>query len=354
MTLRDPSESAQDAKTGAGPESNLPIVAVLLTRSMREQVLSPEVLVELAEKCQLRTIDTDRLTQTDLPCLLDEAVACLTGWGTPSLDDDILAKSPSLKLIAHTAGSVRKLLPVGEIGSSIRVSHAAGVMADSVAEFVVSSALLAMRRIDLIDHEMRNGGDWFDLRTRYLGRLLGAQTIGLIGAGYVGRTVIRFLKPFGSKILVVDPVMTAEHAEAIGVELTTMETLLSTSDIVSLHAPVLPETRGMIGAEQLSLLRDGALFINSARSALIDEAALLAELRSGRIHAVVDVFDTEPLPLDSEFRSVHHAQITPHVAGHSTDTHRRQGKTMVEEVLRFLQGDPLHHEITAPMLAIMA
>lgn len=354
MTFIEADSSSQNGELGHGSDSSLPIVAVLLTRSMREQILSSDALAQLADVCEIRTVANDALSQDQLPDLVDGAVACLTGWGTPPLERDLIEKMPSLRFIAHTAGSVRKLLPITEIGRKIRVSHAAEVMADAVAEFVIGTALVALQGLDQVDSEMRNGGDWYDLRSRFPGKLLGAQTVGIIGVGYVGRTVIRILKPFGSRILVSDPYLTSDKADTMGVEQVKLEQLLSSSDIVSLHAPVLPETRGMIGANEFSLLKDGSLFINSARSALIDEAALLEELKTGRIHAVLDVFDTEPLPTDSPFRTVQGARIYPHIAGHSVETHQRQGQVMVDEVMRFLRGDPLKHEVTKSMVATMA
>jgi phosphoglycerate dehydrogenase-like enzyme len=110
----------------------------------------------------------------------------------------------------------------------------------------------------------------------------------------------------------------------------------------------------MIGAPQLARLADGAVFINSARAALVDETALLRELENGRIVAALDVFADEPLPADSPFRRLPNVVLSPHVAGHSLDTHLRQGQAMVDEVQRFLQGEPLQYEITPDMLPLIA
>lgn len=354
MTVPGTTGSTPDHEMGIGSDDALPVVTVLLTKSMREQMLSPSAIDELSSVCRLRTISDDVLTASDLPSLLDDAEACLTGWGTPPLGGDILEQAPSVKLIAHTAGSIRKLLPNLELLQRLRVSHAAGVIADAVAEYVIAAALMALRELDHIDREMRGGWEWYDLRSRFPGRLLGAQTVGVVGAGYVGRTVIGLLRAFGTRILVFDPILTEEQASELGVELTSLEDLLASSDIVSLHAPVLPETRGMIGARELALLRDDTIFINSARSALIDEDALVEELKGGRIRAVLDVFDTEPLPADSVFRTLPGTRISPHVAGHSLETHRRQGQAMVDEIKRFLDGEQLQHEVTQGMLASMA
>jgi len=123
---------------------------------------------------------------------------------------------------------------------------------------------------------------------------------------------------------------------------------------VTLQAPATAETYRMIGAEQLSWLRDGAIFINTARAHLIDEAALLAELRKGRISAALDVFDQEPLPDDSPFRELDNLIITPHIAAVTHPAYRRQGEITVDEVARFLSEGELRYEVTRDMLDTMA
>jgi phosphoglycerate dehydrogenase-like enzyme len=110
----------------------------------------------------------------------------------------------------------------------------------------------------------------------------------------------------------------------------------------------------MIGAAQLARLRDGCLFINTARPSLVDEAALLTALHTGRFTAALDVFDQEPLPADSPFRSLPNVVLSPHAAGHSADSHKRQGATTVDEIRRFLAGEPLRHRVTPAMVATMA
>ncbi len=270
------------------------------------------------------------------------------------MSEDLLACRPSVRLVAHTAGSIRHLAPLDLVARGLRVSHAAGIIADAVAEFVIGTVLLGLRQLHEIDRGMRAGEAWRPLRERTTGRLLGTCTVGVIGAGYVGRKVIRLLRAFGASVLVYDPLLDAAGAEALGVSLRTLDDLLAESDIASLHAPVLPETWGMIGAAQLGRMKDGALFVNTARAALVDEAALLQELQSGRINAALDVFASEPLPLDSPFRALPNVILSPHSAGHTTDTYLRQGEAMVDEVRRYLRGEPLVFEVSAHMLPTMA
>ena len=332
-----------------------PIIALLLTPELRAQMLSPAAEERLASFGKVVAPGPGELTPETLPRLVESASAALTGWGTPPITAALLDRRPELKLLSHSAGSVRRLVPGEAIENGrLKVSHVAIHIAEAVAEFVLAQTLSILREPHLLDAGMKAGEPGLELRRRHLGRLLGSLTVGLVGAGYVGRLVIRLLKAFDARVQVYDPFLALERAEELGVELVSLDTVLSTSDIVSLHAPVLPETRQMIGPEHLRRLRDGAIFINTARSALVDEAALLAALKENRVIAAIDVFDTEPLPADSPFRSLPNAMLSPHAAGHTADSHKRQGATAVEEIGRFLRGEPLHHAVTTAMLSTMA
>ena len=347
-------DTAPSRTTAASQSGEAPAIALLLTPETRAQVLTEAAFARLAEAGRI-IVPEGRMTSETLPHLLGDARAALTGWGTPTITEAVLEQCPNLAFVAHSAGSIHKLVPAEAITRGrLRLSHAAIDIARAVAEFVLATTLSQLRRPDRLDAGLKADAAWFDLRRDYLGRLLGDMTVGIVGAGYVGRLVIGLFKAFGCRILVSDPYLSEDRARTLGVERADLAQVLSTADIVSLHAPVLPETRHMIKAKQLALLKDGALFINTARSALVDEQALAEALRQNRFTGVIDVFDTEPLPLDSPFRSLPNAIISPHAAGHTLDTHHRQGATAVAEIRRFLGGEPLQHEVTPQMLATMA
>ena len=333
-----------------------PVISVLLTEKTRRMMLDDTAIAQLNTLGDVRWPAGATIDASDVDRLLQGATACLTGWGTPPFDPAARQRHPRLALVAHSAGSVRTLIPARLFDDGLRVSHAASKIAASVAEFVVAEALLAMRGIDRLHHRLRNGGEWLDVRAAVPQRLLGARTVGIVGAGYVGRAVMRLLVPFGCRVLVFDPYLDETEAAALGVVSAALDDALAQSDVISLHAPVLPETRRMIGARELALLRPGALFINTARAELVDQAALLAEIRAGRIVAALDVFDNEPLPPDSPFRDPMLANVTisPHAAGHTEEAHFAQGQAMVDEIGRLLRQEPLHHEVTRAMLDRMA
>ncbi|MGH3490147.1 MAG: hydroxyacid dehydrogenase [Actinopolymorphaceae bacterium] len=335
--------------TGESPSG----VAVLLTADTRSMVLTDDAEHRLTALGDVRWAEGPADTW-DLPELLEVAVACLTGWGTPRLDDDLLAKCPDLALVAHSAGSIRNLLPQQAVGSRVMVCQAAALIADSVAEFVIAQIFAWLRELHLHDRGLREGAGWMELRTRHPGRLLGAQTVGVVGASRTGRAVIQLVKAFGSTVVVSDPLLAADEAAALGVTQVDLDTLLERSDVVTLHVPLLPSTRNLLGASELGRLRDGALLVNSARGGLIEPAALLAELRSGRIRAALDVFPAEPLEIGSEWRELPNVVISPHSAGHTLDSQRRQGDAMVDEIVRFLRKEPLHYAVSAVHVEILA
>ena len=330
-----------------------PVVAVLIPEPTRSRIISTASEEQLASLAIVR-LAAGPASTWDLGSLLARATACLTGWGTPPITEDVLAAAPTVRLVAHTAGSVRSLLPAAAIGTRIRVTHAAALIAPAVAEMVILQILTCLRKLHRLDSGLRNGVPWSSLCEAYPGRLLRGLVVGVVGASQTGRETIQLLLGLRARVVVFDPTLDARGAVKLGVELATLDDLLTQSDIVTLHAPVLAGTRGMIGARELGLLHDGALLINSARAALVDSVALFAELRSGRIEAALDVFDTEPIPENSELRRLETAVISPHMAGHTIETHWQQGSAMVEEVCRFLRGDALRYEILPNRIADMA
>ena len=279
----------------------------------------------------------------------------VTGWGTPVFTNEVLAKAQRLKLIAHTAGSIKRMLPPPVFARGIAVTHAAGAIAPAVAELNILLILLSLRQVHRLDRMLKDGEPWEAAKNAVLGQELAGQQVGVVGAGYTGRCVIRLLQGMGAVARVYDPYLSDERAAELGVDrVDNLDELLAECPIVTLQAPPTEETYHMIGAQQLGLLRDGAVFINTSCSHVVDEAALLAELQTRRFVAALDVYDQEPLAVDSPFRLLDNVIITPHIAGHSLQARRRQGQEMVDEIGRFLAGESLRYPVTVEMLDIMA
>jgi phosphoglycerate dehydrogenase-like enzyme len=293
------------------------------------------------------------LTSDELAARISGFDVVVTGWGTPPFTDEVLAAADRLRLIAHSAGSIKRMLPPAVFERGIAVTHAASAIAPAVAEMSLLLTLLMLRQAHR-HHQALKAGDWASARALPLGQELAGQSVGVVGAGYTGRCFIKLLRALDAEVWVYDPYLGHERAAELGVRKVGLDELLSNCPIVSLQAPATPETYHMIGARELSLLQDGAILINTARAWLVDQDALLAELRTGRIHAALDVFDQEPLPPDHPLRELDNVFLTPHIAGATVQARHRQGRVVVDEIRRFLNNEPLQYQITREMLDIMA
>jgi phosphoglycerate dehydrogenase-like enzyme len=331
-----------------------PRVALLLNRGMAEAVLGAENLAILRAVAETsgteglpEELEAKRATE-----LLEGADACMTCWGTPGLTAEMLAAAPTLRLVGHAAGSVKSLIPDAAWKRGVRVTSAAPIIAEDVAETVLGLMIVSLKRLwPMVDASRK--GDWADEmippeRCTRLHRI----TVGVVGASTVGRSLITCLAPFQVTILLYDPFVDEAGARKLGVTKTSLEELMKRSDVVTLHAPAVPETRHMINAKNLPLMRDGTLFMNTARGSLVDETALLAELTAGRLLACLDVTDPEPPHKGSPLYTLPNVILCPHVAGgHTANGRRQQGRFIVEQIRSFLTGGKLDFEITKEMLA---
>jgi len=196
----------------------------------------------------------------------------------------------------------------------IVVVNAAHVIAKYVGEMALLLSLSLLRNISQNDQAMKSGVRWKPHAWTHTDSLHG-KVVGLVGFGLTAREFMKLLAPFDVRILVYDPHVPADVIAEAGARKVTLEELAEASDIISLHAPKTDETEGMIGKETLSMMKDGALLINTARGSLIDEDALVAELRTGRIRAALDVYREEPLALDHPLRQLPGVILTPHLSG---------------------------------------
>ncbi len=301
-----------------------------------------------------RWVGPGRIPPAALADAVGRAEVLFTGWGTPALEQ-LAQWSPeqfALRLLVHTAGTVKHLLPPRAIERGLLVTHANESLAEAVAEFTLGAILTERRRAFAAAQRLREGRPPLPLATMHE---VSGSTVGVIGASAIGRRVMQLLAPLNVTLLLYDPYCSTEDAAAYGAMLLGLHELLQRSDVVTLHAPVTPETLGMLGAAEFAAMRDGALFVNTARGRLIDADALLRELQSGRINALLDVTDpTEPLPTDSPFFALENCVVLPHLAGISVQARLRQGRIAVDETLRYLHGEPLRYPITRARWDTMA
>lgn len=239
------------------------------------------------------------------------------------VDEAALAVAPRLALVVSCrANPVNVDLAACE-RAGVEVRTTPGRNAEVTADFTLALLLATVRHVPAASAWLRDGGwsesDVFEPYARFRGIGLSGRRLGVVGAGAVGRRVIRRAQGFGMRIAVYDPFL-APDALGPDVEVLPLDELLSTVDIVTLHVPLTPENTGMIGARELALLRPDAYLINAGRAALVDRDALLDTLREGRIAgAGLDVFHHEPLAVDDELLTLPNVTATPHIAGASDD-----------------------------------
>lgn len=331
-----------------------PSILIAMRPSLYDEIFAGAADEQLRQLGEVTLHNGDRNpTSAELARQIGGHEIVVVGWGAPVVSAHVLAAADRLRLIAYSAGTIKRFLPPAVFADGRRVTHAAAAMATSVAETTLLFVLLGLRKLHRVDRVFKEEG-WHAARALPLDGELAQTRVGIVGAGHIGRAVIKRLRGLSAELWVYDPYLSEADAAALGVKSVTLEQLLRECRIVTLQAPSTPATYRMIGAEQFSWLQDGALFINTARTYLLDESALLAELQSGRIYAALDVFEVEPLPDDSPFRLLDNAIITPHVASRTQETRKRQGQTVADEVTRFLSAGELHYEITGDMLETMA
>jgi len=293
--------------------------------------------------------DTGRqYTKEELAMLLRGYDAVLTGWGTALLDDQVLHGNDRLRLIVHTGGTVGNLVTSYVYENGIKVLSGNQLYAESVAEGTIAYMLMALRRIPDYMGLVKEG-KWRTEADIWEGLL--DKTVGIVGKGTISTLLIQMLQPFRVKIKIFSHYEIEQgfleryHCQQVG-----LEEIFSTCDIVSVHSALNEHNRGLIGGKHFGLLKDGALFLNTSRGAVIDEKALITELKTNRFRAVLDVFMKEPLPADSELRSLENVYLIPHMAGPTLDRRAWISKALIDEMCSFFKGNQkLELEITAHM-----
>ncbi|MGC4973887.1 2-hydroxyacid dehydrogenase [Streptomyces sp. DT199] len=260
----------------------------------------------------------------------------------------VLAACPDLKLVVVCRGGPVNVNLDAAKDHDVRVCFAPGRNAAATAEFTVGMMLAALRRIPQAHDPLARQGSW-EGATYYTYERSGLELedlpVGLVGYGAVGSRVARGLCAFGARVMVHDPYV---HGEIHGLRVTSLDDLLRRSQVITLHARLTPETRGLIGARELGLLPSGAVVVNVARGPLLDEGALCDALESGRLSAAaLDTYEREPLPAESRLLALaERVVLTPHLGGASRAVAEKAARIAAAEVGRWVRGEPLAHCLT--------
>ncbi len=325
---------------------------LLLSRDSMEKIYGPVEQADIAARVNvahpLLTPEDYRASEQVWP----EVEIIFSGWDMTPVDEEFLRRFPRLQIIFYGAGTIKYFATPALWQRDVRVTSAAVANAVPVSEFAISQILFGLKQ-----------GWQQALFTRANGRYPEPITpaggyrsiVGLISLGMIGRMVAERLATFDAHVIAYDPFATPEAARRWNIEMVSMDELFSCSDVVSCHAPLLKATEKMIGERHFAAMKPGATFINTARGAVVNEEEMIAVLhRRPDLMAVLDVTHPEPPIPGSPLYSLGNVVLTPHIAGSLGQECQRMGRTMVEELDRFLSEQPLRYEVSEASAATMA
>lgn len=325
----------------------------------------PKIYIALPEKDNnLRVEDRDRLrtfadvvqhpgdetpTDDEKRVVCADVDAVIVGRTGGWLTREIIDAAAKLKAVGVVGGAVGRTQPEYLLEKGVTLINTGWAMSPAVAETTLAMMLNGLRDFPHMIARMQEDG-WGKAR----GALdLTGKSVGLIGFGMIAKRVAELLQPFNVDLRVFDPYIDEAIVAEYGGRLVSLDDLMTHSLVVSVHAGLTDETTGMIGARELALLPDRALLVNTARAGVVDEAALVSALQSGRIRAALNVFWKEPLQADHLLRDFDNVILTPHGGGLTLDTMRRHSESVVQDLERFFKGEPVQNAVTREMLGRM-
>jgi phosphoglycerate dehydrogenase-like enzyme len=342
-----------------------PRVLLAFNQATRDDLLPPANVARLDDAFDwfwLQLEGGERQGANEDPAALDalqgamgDVEALVVCQGAPLIDARILEPAPKLRLVGEMLGDrfARRLDVEGLREAGVRVIDTTNGGSYPVAEWALALMILSVwnageqfRRLIANEAYTRPRTDFGYAQSELTGK-----KVGLIGCGYIARRLIEFLRPFHCDIRVYDPYIPKEIPDMLGVLLTSLDYVLSQSDVVVSLVPLTPATRGMLGKRELDLLPSGSVFVNVSRGAVVDSEALIERLRRGDIVAGLDVFDPEPIPVDSPIRQLPNVFITPHIAGSGARVWPRLASLMIDELERFFAGHETFYDLSPRTLA---
>lgn len=265
------------------------------------------------------------------------------------VDAELINGSETLEVIGRAGVGVDNIDIDAATRRGIAVLNAPAANTYSTAELAFALLLATARNVAEADASVR-AGEW--KRKALAGTQLYGKTIGVVGAGRIGAEIVRRARAFGMRVLAFDPFVPADRANELGLSLVSFEKLLESSDIVTLHLPLTAENRGLIGADEIAQMPDGAILINAARGGLVDEAALADALQSGKLGAAgLDVYEREPLPEDSPLRDAPNLVFTPHIGASTAEAQAEVSRQIAVAVRDALLSADYQTALNAPFEA---
>lgn len=261
---------------------------------------------------------------------------------TDPIDRALLAAAPDLRIVANMAVGYDNIDPAMAAEEGVWVTNTPGVLHETTADFAFALLLAAARNVVASERDTRAGGWKTWSPTAFLGPDVHGATLGIVGLGEIGTAVAKRARGFNMRVLYASRTRKEQLERELDLTWCTLPELLAASDFVTLHTPLTPETRNLMGVDQFAAMKRGAILVNTSRGGVVDQEALVMALRDGRIGgAALDVTVPEPLPLDHPLYSFPNVVITPHIASASVATRARMAEMAAANVLAVLEGrDP--------------
>jgi len=344
-----------DGTTHKGSAPARPRALFILDAASRHLIYGEPEMKKLGQIADFYGPPQTRDTIKANPALLSRAEVIFSGWGAPIMDEAFLQAAPNLKAVFYGAGTVGYCTTDAFWERDIIITSAYAANAVPVAEYTLAAILLSLKKFWQYSTLARKGSGWDGNQTRDVPGCF-RRTVAVIGCGAIGRRLIELLKPFDLRRIAYDPYLTGAEASLLGVELCgSLEEAFAKGDVVTLHTPDKPSTRGMITGQLFASMKRDATFINTARAAIVRQDEM-EEVLSQRpdLTAVLDVTDPEPPPDSAPLLHLPNVVITPHIAGSHAGECERLGQYMVEEFERYLAGQPLRWQVTRELVGKLA
>jgi len=339
----------------------------ILNKESSEKIYGPEEIARINKYVDVISMPLSYEQVKENPEILSQCNIILSGWGGPCIDRWFIENAPNLEAVFYGAGSIRGIVTPEFWKSGIPITSSWAANAVPVAEYTMAQIVLCLKNTyslhqlytqeypdKIVTSESKESVFHDMYKSR---RAFGAYktVVGIISLGMIGRLVCNLLKNLDIEIVAYDPYIKVEEAKVLGVKLVALDELFKISNVVSLHAPGLPETESMICGNHFELMMNGASFINTARGAIVNETEMIEVLKKRKdITAVLDVTYPEPPEIDSELFNMDNVFLTPHIAGSMDGECRRMGAYAVDELIRFLEGKELKYQINEKQFKTMA
>jgi len=327
------------------------ILVAIPKGAMRDTFITDDVMNRINSMGKVVWNDTElNWSLEELQDKLRDIDVCICGWGSSEFNETSLKYAHRLKIIAHTGGSASNFITKDIFEKGIKVVSGNWFFAQSLAEGTLAYMLSSLRDIPYYNNEVHKGR-WRD--DIFYNESILDQTIGLVGFGMTAQILVSMLKPFNVKIKVYSEHKTDEIYKAYGVVRASLEEIITTCKIISVHMAQREDTYHIINRELLKKIPDGSILINTSRGALIDEEALADELSTARFKAALDVYEIEPLPNESRLRGLANVILIPHMGGPTIDRRKSCTQGILDDIERFYKGDKFLYELNMEYISRM-